>query len=72
MLCSAPGKSDKVMFLGSSLVAYQIDQIGKKTCCKGDIATRAHQVLNEPDNFEHKWTMLHGHFKDIRSKLVEC
>jgi len=69
---SAPGKTDKVMFLGSSLITFQIDSMGKTTCFKGDIATRAHQVVNDPDNFGHKWTMLYGHFKDIRSKLVEC
>ncbi len=64
---TAPGVDDKMLMTANSLIQFERTKEGKLVSYRGDIATRADEVVRE--NPERQWTMNYGYMNTLRAHL---
>jgi hypothetical protein len=64
---TAPGTDDKLLMQAQSLIAFEQNETGGLRSYRGDIATRADQMVRA--NPQRQWTMNYGYFNTLRAHL---
>lgn len=65
---TAPGATDKMLMEASSLITFQQNATGGLVSYRGDIATRANEMVRQHP--QRQWTMNYGYFNTLRASLV--
>ena len=64
---TAPGATDALLMEASSLINFQTNANGGLSSYRGDIATRADEMVRA--NPTRQWTMNYGYFNSLRAHL---